>query len=207
MLSKHMILSMIAIQLKTLSFKSKRPSMTLLQITYAPHAIFRQKAKPVSIVDDEIRKIAQDMVETMYAEGAVGLGANMVGVDKQIIVVDLREGGLKKPYIMINPLITEYSVETDDYEESSESFPGISAVITRPSKIKVKYLDLDNNEHALEAEFPLARVIQHEVDYLHGIVYLDKLSKLKQDMLIKKMIKHIKIYPPHVHGAHCKHGL
>jgi len=177
-----------------------------MQIVYAPNAIFKQMARPVDKIDDEIRGIAQAMAETMYVEGAVGLGANMVGVDRQIVVVDLREGGMKNPYIMINPEIIEYSAETDDYEESSVSFPGISAVITRPSNIKMKYLDLDGNEQILEAGFPLARVIQHEVDYLHGIVYLDKLSKMKRDLLVKKMLKHMKMYPPHVHGAHCHHG-
>lgn len=180
--------------------------MTVLQIVYAPNNIFKQKAKPVEKVDDEIRQIAQAMVKTMYVEGAIGLGANMVGIDKQIIVVDLRENGVKNPYVMINPEIIEFSAEVDDYEEASVSFPGISAVITRATRIKVKYLDLDNKEQVLEAGFPLARVIQHETDYLHGIVYLDKLSKLKQDMLMKKMIKHMKMYPPHVHGAHCGHG-
>jgi len=179
--------------------------MTILPITYAPHPIFKQKAQPITILDDNIRKIATDMLETMYAENAVGLGANMLGLDLQIIVLDLRENDIQKPYVMFNPQILEISKETNSYEEASISFPGISAAIERPSQIKVKYLDLDNNEQILSADGFLARVILHESDYLQGIVFLDYLSKMKRDILMKKMLKFIKNHPPHVHGAHCHH--
>jgi peptide deformylase len=179
--------------------------MTILNIIKAPNPIFKQKAKPIAKVDDKIREIASDMLETMYFEGAVGLGANMVAVDSQIIVLDLRENDIEKPYIMINPEIIDFSKEKSEYEEASLSFPGISAVIERPKSIKVKYLDLEDNEQLLEADGFLARVIMHEIDYLHGIVFLDYLSKLKQEMLTKKMLKHIKNHPVHVHGAHCNH--
>ncbi len=106
---------------------------------------------------------------------------------------------------MINPEIVEFSEDFSEHEEASISFPGISAVIKRPAKIKVKYLDLDSKSQLLEADGFLACVIQHEIDYLNGIVFLDHLSKLKRDMLMKKMIKFIKNHPPHVHGAHCNH--
>lgn len=179
--------------------------MALLSIVYAPNPVFKQKARSVIKVDEEIRALANDMLETMYFERAVGLGANMLGIDQQIIVLDLMVDSVKNPYIMINPEILESSKETSEYEEASISFPGISAVIKRPNKIKVKYLDLDNKEQVLEADGFLARVIQHEADYLQGIVFLDHLSKLKRDMLIKKMIKFIKNHPPHVHSSHCNH--
>lgn len=179
--------------------------MTILNIIRAPNPIFKQKAKLVVKVNDKIRQLADDMLETMYFEGAVGLGGNMVGIEQQIIVLDLRENNVEKPYIMINPEIIDFSTETSKFEEASLSFPGISAQIERPSKIKVKYLDMDDAEQLLEADGFLARVIMHEMDYLHGKVFLDYLSKLKQDMLIKKMLKHIKHHPPHVHGAHCNH--
>ncbi len=177
----------------------------MISIIYAPDPIFKQQATKIEAITDEIRKIATSMLETMYVEGAVGLGANMVGVDKQIIVLDLRENGVENPYTMLNPEIIETSTDMVEFEEASISFPGISAVIKRPSKIKVKYLDLDGNNQIIEAENFLARVIQHEIDYLRGIVFLDHLSKLKRDMLIKKMIKFIKHNPPHVHGEHCHH--
>jgi peptide deformylase len=179
--------------------------MTILNIIKAPSLVFKKKSKPVNKVDDEVRKIANDMLETMYFEGAVGLGSNMVNVEVPIIVLDLRENDVENPYIMINPEIIDYSTDKVSFEEASLSFPGISAVIERPSSIKVKYLDLEDSEQILQADGFLARVILHEMDYLHGRVFLDYLSKLKQEMLIKKMLKHIKNHPPHVHGAHCNH--
>jgi peptide deformylase len=179
--------------------------MTILQIIQAPNNIFKQKAKEVSEVTDTIRNIANDMIETMYFEEALGLGANMVGVDHQIIVLDLKENNIKKPYIMINPKIIKSSAELSKQEEASISFPGISAIIERPSEIIVRYLDMNNEEQTLEADGLLARVILHEIDYLHGVVFIDYLSKLKKDMLIKKMLKFIKHNPPHIHGAHCNH--
>jgi peptide deformylase len=179
--------------------------MSILQIVQAPNPIFKQQAKAVAEVNDEIRSVANDMLETLYFEGAIGLGANMVDVEHQIIVVDLKENNIEKPYIMINPQIIDASTELCKHEEASLSFPGISAIIERPSKITVKYLDMNNEEHTLDADKLLARVILHEIDYLHGVVFIDYLSKLKKDMLIKKMLKFIKHNPPHIHGAHCNH--
>ncbi len=179
--------------------------MTILPIIFAPHPIFKHKARLITKIDHDIKDLANDMLETMYAENAIGLGANMVGIDQQIIVLDMRSDNIKQPYIMLNPEIIETSAELSEYEEASLSFPGISAMVMRPKKIKVKYLDLDGKEHILEADEFLARVILHETDYLHGIVYLDYLSKLKRDMLIAKMLKFIRNNPPHVHGEHCHH--
>lgn len=178
--------------------------MALLQIIYAPNKIFREKAEKITSIDQDIIKLANDMLDTMYFEKAVGIGANMVGVKKQIVVIDIKSQGTK-PYVMINPEITYYSPEKVDFEEASISFPGISAIISRPDKIKVRYLDLDGIEQELEAEGYLSRVIQHEVDYLNGKVFLDYLSKLKQDFLMKKLHKFIKNFPPHIHGSNCHH--
>ena len=179
--------------------------MAILPIIYAPNPVFKHKAKPVDKIDQLIKDLASDMLDTMYAENAVGLGANMVGIDQQIIVLDLRKDDVKDPYVMLNPEIIEASVEKYEYEEASISFPGISAKIIRPKNIKVKYLDLDGNEQILAADGFLARVILHETDYLHGLVYLDYLSKMKHDMLITKMLKFIKNNPPHVHSSQCNH--
>jgi peptide deformylase len=178
--------------------------MSVLSIVYAPNPVFKQKAKPVDKIDDLIHQLAEDMLDTMYFEKAVGIGANMLGIDQRIIVVDTKQEN-NKSYVMINPEIIETSTELSEHEEASLSFPGISAIIKRPNKIKVKFLDLDNKEQVLEAEGFLARVILHENDYLNGITYLDHLSKMKRDMLTKKMIKHIKHHPPHIHGKHCNH--
>lgn len=179
--------------------------MALLNIISAPDAIFKQKATPVAEVNDNIRQVANDMLDTMYYNRAYGIGANMVGVTEQIAVVDLREKGQKNPIVLINPEIIEYSKETDLMEEGSLSFPAISAHVVRASKIKVKFLNLEGKEQILEAEGFLARVIQHEVDYLYGKVFLDHLLPLKKEMLISKMLKYIKNHPPHVHGEHCNH--
>ncbi len=179
--------------------------MALLPLTYAPDPIFKKKAAPIAKITDEIRKLADDMLETMAVEKAVGIGANMVGEPKQIAVVDLCEGDVSKPYVFINPEIVWASEETQTQEEASICFVAISAKITRPRAIKVKYLDYDGNAQELEAEDFFACVIQHEVDYLHGVTFLDHLSKMKRDMLMKKMLKHIKAHPPHVHGPDCRH--
>lgn len=179
--------------------------MALMQLVYAPNSIFKMKAEAVVEVNDDIRMLVDDMLETMYLEGAVGMGANMVGELKRIAIIDLRKGEGRSPHILINPEITWSSHETQTFKEASLCFPGIEAEITRPKSIKVSYTDYHGNQQELEAEGFLATVIQHEVDYLEGITYLDYLSKLKRDMLIKKMQKHMKLYPPHVHGKHCHH--
>lgn len=179
--------------------------MALLSLVYAPNPIFKQKAAPVLQVDAQVRQLAADMLETMAFEKAVGLGANMVGELKQIAVVDLCENGISKPYVFINPQIVWASEEMQENEEASLSFVGISAMIQRPKAIRLSYLDSDGKAQELEAEGFFACVIQHEVDYLNGITFLDHLSKLKQDILMKKMKKALKMHPPHVHGAHCSH--
>jgi peptide deformylase len=145
------------------------------------------------------------MFATIYLERAVGLGANMVGILKRIAVVDLQENGVRVPYTFINPDITWRSKETQTFEEGSLCFPGITAQITRPRAIKISYIDYNGDNKDLETEGFLSTVIQHEVDYLNGKVFLDYLSKLKRDMLIKKMEKYIKMHPPHIHNEHCNH--
>jgi len=176
-----------------------------LNLIYAPNNIFKQKTDDIVKVDDTIREIADRMVKTMYVEGAVGIGANMVGILKSIAVVDLRENGEYNPYIFINPKIIFRSKETQKFEEASLCFPGISAEIERPSAIKLSYLNDQGVTQELDATGFLATVIQHEVDYLNGKIFLDYLSKMKRDILLKKMEKYMHDHPPHVHGAHCHH--
>jgi peptide deformylase len=179
--------------------------MPALPLTYAPHPIFKMKAESIANVDDNIRKLVDDMFATIYLEKAVGLGANMVGILKRIAVVDLQEKGVRSPFCFINPEITWRSDEKQTFKEASLCFPGIFAEISRSKAIKIRYLDYHGKEQELEADGFLATVIQHEVDYLNGVVFLDYLSKMKRDMLLRKMIKHIKRYPPHVHSEHCNH--
>ncbi len=179
--------------------------MSILPLIYAPHPIFKMKAEPVADINDDIQKIVDDMFSTMYIENAVGLGANMVGVLKRIAVVDLQDNNTKSPLTFINPIITWYSDDIQTYKEASLCFPGISAEIKRPSAIKINYFDYDGKAQELKAEGFLSAVIQHEVDYLDGKIFLDYLSKMKRDILIRKVEKHIKKYPPHVHSKHCNH--
>lgn len=186
--------------------------MTALQLVTAPDPVFRKTAEPVQIVDDEIRQTVDAMFDVMYSEGALGLGANMVGVLKRICVIDLQEGGIKKPLTLINPEIVGASDELSEYEEASLSFPGISAIVKRPRQIRVKFLDRDGAEQELDAEVPLSTIIQHEMDYLDGRTYLDHISKIKRDRLLKKMKKFQKFGHSHHHhhghscgDADCEH--
>ena len=179
--------------------------MALLSLVYAPNPIFKQKAEVVTVVDDTIRQLVADLFETMAFEQAVGMGANMVGVLKRVAVVDLNENGVSAPMAFINPEIVWQSDEMQEHEEASLCFVGISAKIMRPKAIRMRYLDRDGKPQEIEAEGFLSSVIQHEVDYLNGIVFLDHLSKMKRDMLLKKMHKHLKHHPPHIHGAGCNH--
>lgn len=166
--------------------------MTKLSLIIAPDPIFSQCAEPVAIVDDAIRRLISEMFEVLYREQGVGLGANMVGLLKRIIVIDLQEGGLKTPLAMINPEIISSSDEMQAREEASLSFPGIHGKVSRPKSIEVRYLDEQGETRSLQADGWLATVIQHERDYLDGIVYLDYLSKMKRTMLMKKMLKQFK---------------
>jgi peptide deformylase len=175
----------------------------LLQLIYAPHEIFLQTAKPVKEVNDDIRFVIDNMFSTLRVEKGVGLGANMVGILERIIVVSWEAGDAR--FSMINPEITYRSEETQEHTEASLSFPGIEAKITRPKKIKVSYLDYSGNKQEMEYEGFLATIIQHEIDYLDGKIFLDYLSKIKRDRLLKKMQKHQKNHPPHIHGEHCNH--
>jgi len=179
--------------------------MAHIPLVYAPNDIFRKKAIAVGSVDESLRTLVDSMFETMYLAHGVGIGANMVGVLKRIAIVDIQENGVRAPLTFINPEIIWRSDEKQVYEEASLSFPGISAQISRPKAIKLKYLDYNGQAQEMEAEGFLATVIQHEIDYLDGKTFLDYLSKLKRDTLMRKMIKHTKMHPPHIHTANCNH--
>ncbi|GLQ07326.1 peptide deformylase [Sneathiella chinensis] len=163
--------------------------MSSLSLVIGPHPVFRQKAIPVAEVDDTVRREVADMFDVLYRHQGVGIGANMVGLLKRIIVIDLQEGGQKKPLAMINPDILETSESTQEFEEASLSFPGIAAKIRRPASITVRYLDLEGQGQEITAEGWLATVIQHEMDYLDGVLFFDHLSRLKRDGLLRKYRK------------------
>ncbi|WP_262691701.1 peptide deformylase [Kordiimonas aestuarii] len=180
--------------------------MTSLELILAPNPIFRKKAVPIAEVTDEVRQHADQMLEIMYMNRGIGIGANMVGLLKRIVVLDLQLEGKRSPLVCINPEIIWQSDVTSSNEEASLSFPGISAQITRPDAVRVRYLDLDGKQQELDADGWLATVLQHEMEYLDGRTYLDNLSKMKRDLLVKKMQKYIKQSGHHVHGPNCGHA-
>lgn len=181
--------------------------MPHIPLIYAPNPIFKQKAQQVAVINDEIRLLIDRMFETLYLAHGIGMAGNMVGVLKRIIIVDLQENSTRTPLTFINPEITWRADETQVFNEASLSYPGISAEIKRPSAIRINYVDYDGNNQKMDAEGFLATVIQHEADYLDGKTFLDYLSPLKRDSLLRKMQKHNKMYPPHihVHNADCRH--
>lgn len=163
--------------------------MPALPLVIAPDPVFRMKAETVTEVDDEVRQLTNSMFETLYLEKGLGIGANMVGVLKRVIVIDLQENGVKNPKALINPEITFASEEVQTFTEGSLSFPGIEAEVSRPKSISVQYLDENGSASEMNAEGFLATVIQHEMDYLVGRTFLDRLSRLKKDSLLRKYKK------------------
>ena len=164
--------------------------MTIRKILTEPDPFLRQKSNKVDDVNNEIRSLMDDMLETMYSAPGIGLAAIQVGVPKKVIVIDLsRDDEKKNPYYFVNPLLITSSDNNAAYEEGCLSVPGQFAEINRPDKCKVKYLDYNGDEQILRAEGLLATCIQHEMDHLEGILFIDYLSKLKKSMIIKKLSK------------------
>jgi peptide deformylase len=164
--------------------------MTIRKILTEPDPFLRQKSNKVDQVNDEIRTLMDDMLETMYNAPGIGLAAIQVGVPKRVIVMDLsREDEKKNPLYFVNPEIITNSNNDAAYEEGCLSVPGQFAEISRPDKCKVKYLDYNGNEKILDTQGLLATCIQHEMDHLEGILFIDYLSKLKKSMIVKKLSK------------------
>ena len=167
--------------------------MMIKKILIEPDPILRKKCDPVEKVDDELRKLMKEMVETMYQAPGIGLAAVQVGILKRVVVIDVSKKEEKKdPLFLINPEISYRSKETSIYEEGCLSLPGQFAEIERPAKCHLKYIDFNGKEKELKADGLLSTCIQHEVDHLNGILFIDYLSKLKKDMIVKKLIKHKK---------------
>jgi len=164
--------------------------MALRQILTEPNEVLRQKSLPVEIVDSDTQKLMNDMLETMYAAPGIGLAAIQIGVPKRIIVMDIEyKEGKKNPLFFVNPEIIEKSESNSTYEEGCLSVPGQFAEIDRPEKCHIKYLDYYGEKKEIRAEGMLATCIQHEIDHLEGILFIDYLSKLKKTMIIKRLSK------------------
>jgi peptide deformylase len=162
--------------------------MALLRIELLGSEVLRQRAVEVEGVDDELRRLIEDMFETMYKAEGVGLAAPQVGVSRRVIVVDVHDPEVR-PFALVNPRVVESSPETEKGEEGCLSIPGLSGVVERPAHVAVEGLDRDGNLIRVEGGGLLARCLQHEVDHLDGILFLDRLSPLKRKMLLNKWKK------------------
>lgn len=173
--------------------------MALLPILETPHPMLREISTPVEAVNDEIRALVADMFDTMYAAPGIGLAAVQVGVPKRLLVIDLQEpeeeGGepVRKPMVFINPEILEKSETVQVYSEGCLSVPDQYAEVERPDHIRARWLDEHGNSHEKELEGLLGICLQHEMDHLEGILFIDHLSRLKRDMVLKKLAKQRKL--------------
>jgi peptide deformylase len=164
--------------------------MSIKTILTEPNKLLRQVSKPVEIVGKEEQQLMDDMLETMYDANGIGLAAIQIGVPKRIIVMDISKDDQKKePRFFVNPVIRNKDKINCTYEEGCLSVPNQFAEIDRPSKCEVEYLDYYGDKKVLNAEGLLATCIQHEMDHLEGILFIDYLSKLKKSMIIKKLSK------------------
>jgi peptide deformylase len=165
--------------------------MTLRKIIIEPDPILRKKCSPVESINNNIKRLMKDMLETMYRAPGIGLAAVQIGILKRVVVIDIsKEEEKKKPLLMINPKIIYRSKKTSIYEEGCLSLPGQYAEIERPAECHLKFIDIKGKSNEIKAEGLLSTCIQHEVDHLDGVLFIDYLSKLKKTMIIKKLSKH-----------------
>jgi peptide deformylase len=169
--------------------------MAILRIYETPEPILREISTPVEKVDDEVRALIADMFETMYDAPGIGLAAVQVGIPKRLLVMDLQEpeeeGGepIKEPRVFINPEILSHSDHEVPYTEGCLSVPDQYAEVMRPDRIRARWLDENGEQHEEELDGLLAVCLQHEMDHLEGVLFIDHLSKLKRDMVLKKLAK------------------
>lgn len=163
--------------------------MARLTVLTVPDPRLKLKAAPVPTVDASIRQLMDNMLETMHAEDGIGLAATQVGIQKRVVVMEIPDVDEKKPgmvYKMANPEIVWVSNNICSYNEGCLSVPGQRAQIERPDRVKIRFLDENNNQQELDADDILARCVQHEIDHLDGKLYVDYLTPLKKQLLIKK---------------------
>ena len=164
--------------------------MALLPILTAPDPRLKKKSLPVAAVDADLRQLMDDMLETMYAAPGIGLAAPQVGVLKRVIVLDIEREDVKTgPLFMANPEIVEASDEDVSYEEGCLSVPEHYSEVARPATVRVRYLDRDGRKQELACDGLLATCVQHEIDHLDGILFIDHISSLKRNMILRKLLK------------------
>jgi peptide deformylase len=170
--------------------------MALRDILVIPDKRLRQKSAVVKTVDKPLRKLVDDMFETMYAAPGIGLAAIQVGVPQRVVTMDLgKKDEPKQPQVFINPEVVWKSPEVATYEEGCLSIPEYYEEVERPQKVRVKYMDIDGKPREIEADGLLATCLQHEIDHTNGVLFIDYISKLKRDMVMKKFKKAAKKAP------------
>jgi len=160
-----------------------------LPILIAPHPMLRAVARPVAANDQSVRELASKMLASMYAAPGIGLAAPQVGSSLRLFVMDLQENNQRKPFVLINPEILAQSVETSSREEGCLSIPGQYAEVTRPARVKLRYLDVAGARQEIEGDGLLAACMQHEIDHLNGVLFVDHISALKRNMLMRRLAK------------------
>ncbi|RAK57801.1 peptide deformylase [Phenylobacterium deserti] len=164
--------------------------MAIREILTVPNPVLKQVSEPVEKVDDELRALMDDMLETMYDAPGIGLAAIQIGVPKRVIVMDLaRENEPKQPRYFVNPEILWTSDETFTYEEGCLSVPEIYDAVDRPARVKLRYLNYQGEQIEEDADGLFAVCIQHEMDHLNGVLFIDHLSRLKREQAVKKVKK------------------
>jgi len=171
--------------------------MSIKPLVILPDPVLRLVSKPVERIDAPLLRLADDMLETMYDAPGIGLAAIQIGEPLRMLVIDLaKEGEPPAPQVFINPEILEKSDERSVYEEGCLSIPDYYAEVERPAKVRVRHLDRQGKEQEVEADGLLATCLQHEIDHLNGVLFIDHISKLKRDMVVRKFKKLAKDRPP-----------
>lgn len=170
--------------------------MPIKPLVILPDPILREVSKPVERIDDDVRRLAADMLETMYDAPGIGLAAIQVGVPRRMLVVDLsKEDEEKAPHVVVNPEILTASDDRSIHEEGCLSIPEYYAEVERPATIRVRYLDGEGVQREMEADGLMATCLQHEIDHLNGVLFIDHISRLKRDMVVRKFRKLAKDKP------------
>ncbi|MDX3926588.1 MAG: peptide deformylase [Shinella sp.] len=168
--------------------------MTIKPLIILPDPLLRQVSSPIEAVNDDVRKLADDMLETMYDAPGIGLAAIQIGVPRRMLVLDVsKEEEGKQPLVFINPEIVSSSEARSVYEEGCLSIPDYYAEVERPAEIEVRYVDRDGKQQTIKADGLLATCLQHEIDHLNGVLFIDYISKLKREMVIRKFTKAAKL--------------
>jgi peptide deformylase len=162
--------------------------MSVRELRYMGDPVLRQRAEPVAVITDDLRRLVEDMFDTMYAEEGVGLAAPQVGISQRVIVVDSREPD-EPPFALINPAVVEASTDLERGEEGCLSIPGLKEIVERPAAVRVEGLNRDGERTIIEAGGLLARILQHEIDHVDGILFVDRVSPLKRKLLLARWQK------------------